>query len=470
MKDLLPPHNATAETIVIASILDANVCLDRVEECLTEADFYDRINGAVYETCRTQIRSGQTANYITVWEALKGHEGVVKQGGEDWLAGLLEYATVPFEAADMARIVAEASQKRRAMAAARDLLAAIDGDLMGALSEHEAALDKVRASMTGRAEITDLADAGLSGLLDREARLARKTPTGIPAIDRNLIGLERGAVTVLAARPSMGKTAMGTALAVNMARAGRTLGYFSLEMPKSAIGLRAGSAMCFSRVNPSTSPRYFEIEQGKAPEHHEAAVSAALSQPFVRRVFVDDRGGLRPQQLSATFRAWENRARRMGAERPSVVIVDHIGHVVPDRPTGNATADMGAVSKALLAFAKRHDVAVLALSQINRASATEARRPGLHDLRQSGEIEEDAHAVLFLHREEYYARAAVENAKNEEEYTKAQARLDAVTGKAEIIIAKNRNGPVTTVTIGCDLPCNAFWELEGVTQLRRAAG
>jgi len=152
------------------------------------------------------------------------------------------------------------------------------------------------------------------------------------------------------------------------------------------------------------------------------------------------------------------------------VIVDHIGHVSAERPTGNPTADMGAVSKALLAFAKRHDVAVLALSQINRVSVSEARRPGLHDLRQSGEIEEDAHAVMFLHREEYYARAAVEGAKNQDEWDKAQARLDTVVGKAEIIIAKNRNGPVTTVTIGCDLPCNSFWELEGVAQFRRAAG
>lgn len=324
--------------------------------------------------------------------------------------------------------------------------------------------------MTGKAQVSDLAAAGLEALASRKDRQSRKTPLGIASIDRNLIGLERGAVTVLAARPSMGKTALGTALAVNMAKAGRTVGYFSLEMPEGAIALRAGSALCFNRINPETSPRYFDIEGNVAPEHHEKALEGVFQQPLLQRVFVDDRGALKPSQLSAAFRAWETKARRRGFERPSVVIVDHIGHVSAERPTGNATADMGAVSKALLAFAKRHGVAVLALSQINRVSVSESRRPGLHDLRQSGEIEEDAHAVMFLHREEYYARAAVEGAKNQDEWDKAQARLDTVAGKAEIIIAKNRNGPVTTVTIGCDLPCNSFWELEGVSQFRRAVG
>ena len=404
---ILPPHDISAELAILGSVLfDASV-LERCDEIISPADFYDAINGAVFEACLSLSRAGVTVDGITVSNALKAHEGFAAIGGGRWLMGLLEYAAHTPEVRDYAQIIAEASHKRRVMLAARDLLAGVADDLAGALSAHETALDGVRASMTGQVDVSDLASAGLSGLEDREARLARKTPLGIGALDHTLIGLERGAVTVLAARPSMGKTALGTALAVNMAKAGRTIGYFSLEMPKAAIGLRAGSTLCFNRLAPQSSPKYFDVERGSAPEHHEAAIREALRRPFLQRVFVDDRGALRPQQLSAAFRSWETRARRLGFERPSVVVIDHMGHVQPDASRKSRTEDMGDVSKALLAFAKRHDVAVLALAQLNRSSVSEGRRPGLHDLRQSGEIEEDAHAVMFLHREEYYAWRAV---------------------------------------------------------------
>jgi replicative DNA helicase len=470
MTNSLPPNSMTAELTVIGSILYENRVLDRIEEIITPAAFYEALNGEIYETAARLIRQGTTANPVSVFDAMKSHEGLRTMGGEEYLGELLEYSTPAIEAVDMARIVADLSVTRRTMSAARELAASAEHNLADALAEHETALDDIRASMTGRVDVADMSSAGLEGLDDRESRKARKTPTGIKTLDTNIIGLERGAMTVLAARPSMGKTAFGTAIAVNMAKAGRTVGYFSLEMPKSAIGLRAGAGDCFNRVSPQASPRYFDIEQGSAPAHHEQAVRQALAAPHFQRVFMDDRGGLKPMQLSATFRAWEGRARRKGLERPSVVIIDHMGHVQPDQSRRSRTEDMGDVSKALLAFAKRHDVAVLALSQLNRTSVSEGRRPGLHDLRQSGEIEEDAHAVIFLHREEYYARDAVNAAKDQAEYEKAQARFDQSLGKAELIIAKNRNGPVETVTIGCDLPCNAFWDFEGVSQFRRNAG
>jgi replicative DNA helicase len=175
-----------------------------------------------------------------------------------------------------------------------------------------------------------------------------------------------------------------------------------------------------------------------------------------KRLYLDDRGGLKVSQLSDRYRSWAHEARKHGVERPRLIVVDNLGNLTPER-AGDRTDETGRISKSLLAFAKRHDVALLVLHHLNRESIKDERKPKLHDLRQSGEIEQDATAVLFLYRESHFAKQAMDAAKNHDEWEKASNRWMETRNAAEIIIAKNRNGPLDTVPLACDIASNAFW-------------
>lgn len=453
----LPPHSASAEYAVLGGILDNNICLDRVDELISEADFYDAINGAVFEACRSLIRSGQTANYITVFETLAGHEGVAKQGGEDWLASLIEYGCVPIEAADMAMIIAEASQKRRLMSAARDLLAGAEGDLEAALEAHESALQAIRERQGAGQDVESAAD-GADDLFAATAADAL-IPSGFESLDKEIGGFERGAVSIIAARPGVGKTAVSIVIAAHMARR-ETVGFVSLDMQGKVIRQRLANYLYWQTG--ARAPMVSDLKKpGVVPAATQAAISDCLRGTIGDRFLVTDRGNQTVRTVSAQIRAWKRHCAKRGLPPLGAVFIDHIAKVAPVQKVGSLYEKTSFASNELLDVAKQHPgIALIQLCQLNRETEKVTRRPLISDLRDSGKIEEDASMVLLLHREDMRWSLAAKNAAlDPEERAKAQRELLRCKGDLEIIIGKNRNGEQGAVKLWHNIGANAVRDL-----------
>lgn len=423
------PHNLSAEAGVLGGILFDNANYNRVRDTLRPEMFYALENQTVYEVVSETIRNGGTADGVTLTDKLD----------YAYLSQLLEASVFGPELVDYASIVADCWKRRQLVEMGVTLQQRAmreNGDAI--LSDHERSLDELQKTSGSAIELHDMGQALELALANRDQRAGRFVPTGLPSLDRKLGGLMLGAVHVLAARPSMGKTTLATVIGEHMARE-RTVAFFSLEMPKESLAVRRA---CYDAWRRGKSIRYFDVEQGHARPDELEFLEGSKTCP---RFMVDDRMGLCPMQIASALRQMNSRARRLGLPPVSVVFVDHIGHVKPDEGRRNRYEDTGNVSKALLEIAKRFNVAVVEMVQLNRASQAEKRRPQLHDLRNSGEIEEDAHTVMFLHREDYYLERQL-NDGDEDDQISLTRKLNECKGKAEVIIAKNRNGPVGTET------------------------
>jgi len=311
--------------------------------------------------------------------------------------------------------------------------------------------------MTGDLPHHDFNSAGMESLSLQQMAAGRRVKTGFADLDERIGGLEEGTVTILAAGTSMGKSTLAICMAVNAMKAGTGVGYFTLEMSRHSMAQRGGAYLLYDNTS-NSNIHYADVMNGKAKPSDITRMTRVFEEEAHNRLFLDDRGELTTALMSERLRNWEAMSRRKGLPMPKLIVIDHMGNMRPQKSRRDAFQDVSAVSKEVLAFAKRHSVAVLALNQINRNSVREERRPALHDLRQSGEIEEDAHAVLFLHRDEHYAKKEMDGAKDIDAYNKASERWMASRGHAEIIIAKNRNGPLDTVRLRCDMACNAFYD------------
>lgn len=441
------PHNPSAEAALIGAVLFENGAFYRANEHVKCIQFYTPEYRYVWDACAKLIHAGKVADCVTLKDQFE----------PGFLADLLDSACFGPEISDYARIVADCAQ-RRALIEAGHVLAkeAEKGSADDAIDEHERSLEKIRNEAGTSEPFTSLKDVTLNALADRENRLQRIIPTGFPSLDQTIGGLEQGTFSVLGARPGMGKTVLGICLGGNIAAAGETIGYFSLEMPAEDIGFRLGAWEAWKRGEGSV-PAFSEIKLATTTKEQEARIVEAMSQDHVERFLVNDRGRPSLNTLRRQIRAWNRNCRRKGWPVPRVIIVDHMGHVTPDHAWRGTYEKVTEVSNGLLAIAKEFDVAILALSQLSRASSREGARPSLHDLRDSGAVEQDANLVMFLHREDYYLRKAAEAGEEG-----AVERLRQVQGQAECIVAKARSGPTSTIHMKHRIGHNVFrdpaWE------------
>lgn len=271
-------------------------------------------------------------------------------------------------------------------------------------------------------------------------------PTGIPALDRLTGGLKKGCLYVLAGRPGMGKTALGTTIAVNVAAREATL-FFSLEMTHTELSKRILS-------------RYSRQAVHSGNVHDWAAVDAAAAAVTGLALSIDDAAGLTATDILARARMHK---KRYGL---SLIVIDYLGLIMPENRKLDKVHQIGEISLAMKNMAKELDVPVLLLSQLSRAlEQRDDKRPQLSDLRDSGNIEQDADAVIFVYREEYYL-ARAKAPKNEgfvsnkmrEIAAEKTADMEAVKGVAEVIVAKQRQGPVGTVMCKFDGVGQVFYE------------
>jgi len=449
---------------VLGTAMDNSETFNRIPHLLTE-HFYSDTHAAIWSAMQSIRKAGMAVTGPSLEEYFSGREA--DAGGADYLINLPSYAAYGFdEVITQARVIVDTYQRRELM----DLSDRIRRDALGGgegythpskvIETLDAGLDRIRSQVTGSLPEYDFNSSGLEALSLSESAGERLISTGFTELDRHLGGLEEGTVTTLAAATSMGKSSLAICMAVNAMQAGETVGYFTLEMTRHAMALRGGSYMLY---DPSgrENVQYNSVITGRADDGAKARLKRVFEDTAHNRLFLDDRGGLTTNQMSEQYRAWEAMSRRRGVPRPRLVVIDHMGNMLPNVNRRDATQNASAVSKDVLAFAKRHKVAVLELCQVVRDVGREGRRPTLHDLRQSGEIEEDAHAVLFLYREEYYAKRDADDASSEDAFKAANKRWLDCSGKSEVIIAKNRNGPLDTVTLLCSIGSNAFHDNRG---------
>lgn len=455
-----PPTNIQAEQALIGAIMANAKAMDRVE-FLAPDHFSDPIHGVIFSTQRRLIAAGGLADAVTLKGSLENSGLLNDVGGTAYLAQLLTAMVGIINAADYGRAIHEAWKRRTlidigetVVNEAFDPLATPAAD--DVVSRAVAALEGAFGDAQDRKAVS-LDDAMDAALLAAEEASTRQGPaglaTGFTALDDALDGLDDGTLHVLAGRPGMGKSALGWQIAINVARNGVGVVAISLEMSAMELGRRAISAVSGVPVKVMKKGRMTPVQAGRMVQARRELNGLPLS--------IEDGGGLTAAQIDVRVRAAH---RRHGV---GLIMIDHLHIVRPeDADTrAGATWAVGRISAAMKAMAKRHRVPVLLLAQLSRAvEGRDDKRPVLSDLRQAGDIEQDADTVSFVYRAEYYLReperggATQTDAKFEVAMEAYETAKRDLAGKAEVIVAKVRDGETGTVRLLFDGPTTSFSE------------
>ncbi len=474
------PHNIEAEQALIGAILVHNEAFDRVSDFLEPAHFYEQLHGRVFEIARQLLRSGKIATAVTI----KTHLGDVDLGdgmtASRYLARLATSATTVVNAKEYGQMIYD-------LALRRDLIQIGDEIAAGAYDspvddsprkQIEAAERKLYLlAESGRFEggFQRFSDA-LNKAIDmaalayqRDGKLSGMS-TGLTDVDRQVGGLQRSDLIIIAGRPGMGKTALATNIAFNIAKAyradtledgtrdvrnGGIVGFFSLEMSSEQLATRVISEQ-------SGVPSY-KIRRGDIKESEFSKLTETVREMQMIPLYIDQTGGISIAQLAA-------RARRLKRQRGlDVLVVDYLQLLTgADKKGENRVQELTEITMGLKSLAKELEVPVIALSQLSRqVENRDDKRPQLSDLRESGSIEQDADIVLFVYREEYYLKNR-EPKPGTEEHLKWQADMEKVYGRAEVIIGKQRHGPTGTIQLQFTADVTRFSDLAHEDRLPEA--
>lgn len=470
-QDLIP-HNIEAEQAILGAILSDNECLHRVEDIIRIEHFYDPVHGRVFDAARMLVQRNDVADAITLGPFADQDEGLQALGGGDYLVELMAGACSTATAVDYAKFVRDLALRRE--------LIRVGGDIEhDARADQEAPapdlLERAERSLFSLAETgrTNKGFVGLNSALKVSVQTINAAvqkggglsglSTGFSELDRLLGGLHPSDLIILAGRPSMGKTAFATNIAFNVAKqfrkepdengvtktvSGGVVGFFSLEMSSEQLATRILSQE--SGIS-SHYLRTGEIESNQFEDVVDAA--ARIEQAPLH---IDDTGGISIGQLSARARRLK---RTLGLD---LIVVDYLQLVTGSRTGGgdsNRVQEVTEVTQGLKAMAKELDVPVIALAQLSRqVEQRDDKRPQLSDLRESGSIEQDADAVMFVYRDEYYVKRR-EPRPDAPEYAEWEDEMNRVKNRAEIIISKQRHGPIDTVEVQFDQRLTRFADL-----------
>lgn len=454
-----PPSNLQAEQHLLGSLLANNKALDRCGSLRSE-HFADPINGRVYQAIARRVGAGQIASAVTLRDDFQNSGVLDEIGGPAYLARLLASMVGIINAADYANSIRDAALRRQLINIGETLVnlafSARDKTAAQIASETVGLIDAIAAEgLLGAGPIThdDALDAALAAM-ERAKDGPTGMPTGFRCVDQRLGGLERGLVYAIGGRPGMGKSSLGHNMALNLARAGFPVLELSLEMSSTQLGRRSLATAARVPIR--------AIQRGSPSDEQAGRIVVARKEWGGLPIHIDDAGGQTPDQIATKVRLAR---RKHGTE---VVLIDHLNLIRPDPENAreNATTTTGLAADALLRIAKESNVAILELVQLNRGLENrEDKRPGLSDLRQSGSIEQDAYAVGFVYRPEYYLGGEPERLQGESAGKLAE-RQDAwreqkelLAGKAELIWAKVRDGESGTDQLLFDGPTTTFSEV-----------
>lgn len=425
----LPPQNIEAEQSLLGSILIDPEAMVRVSTTVRPEDFYRETHGIIYEAALELHERRQPADFVTLRDALEQRGQLELVGGTAYLTTLVNSVPTSAHAEHYARIVQRTATLRRLIDAATEItgLAYEPTDDVEEVIDHA---EQILFSVAERRHARDLAPISqiIARYYERIQVLAEREgqplgiPTGFEQLDSLLGGLQPSDLIILAARPSMGKTALALTMATSAAkRFGTRVALFSLEMSAEQLVQRLIAA--------ETGINSQRLRVGSVQENEWQLIVQAASALSETNVFIDD-------SPSLTVMEMRSKARRLHSQYGlDMVVVDYLQLMQGDRRSENRVQEISNISRGLKALARELNVPVLALSQLSRAvEARQDKRPQLSDLRESGSIEQDADVVLFIYRDAMYY-------KTEDEWARQYQDRPYTPGVAEVWVSKQRNGP-----------------------------
>jgi replicative DNA helicase len=461
------PHNLEAEHAVLGILLIDPEAFQHIEGVVESRHFYEPTHGRMFAVMAEQYAKSGSVNPVAFIERFKTDPEVIRFGGTEFIGNLMAAAPAPSMGPEYAKIVSDLATRRdilrvcaEAGARARHDMEAGAFDILAGMES--AAADVAQGGTAGSAWLT-------AGNVTRQALEAARNArgnmglsTGLSELDDAMGGLRKGQLVIIAGRPAMGKSTAGLQIAKGVARKGRAVIFFSLEMPEFDLGLRMACDVAHDPLAPrymgkSTNPMYFDAARGHLTEEQWWKLDQAREDIERWPLSFDVRPGLTVSAMTALARRKLRAYARQGVE-PGCIIVDHltIARAEQDR-RGNKVAEVGDISRGLAEMAKHLDIPVVALCQLSRdveKRGTTDKRPTLSDLRWSGEIEQDARVVMMLYRPEYYCRPP-EDRNDIEAESKYRDDLEKVRNKLLWLIEKNNNGPTGQVETYCDIGCSA---------------
>ena len=438
----VPPHSIEAESSVLGGLLLDNGAWDRVGDLLVDGDFYRHEHQLVYSAIGALVNASKPADVITVFEPLptKGHADSV--GGLGYLNSLEQYVPSASNIRRYAEIVRERAILRK-LVSASDEIATQAFNPKGKpvdkiLDEAEQKIFNIGEEGSRMKQGFQSMDSLVVQLLDRVQEMADNpnditgVPTGFHDLDRMTSGLQPGDLVVLAARPSMGKTAFAINIAEHVAlNEGLPVAVFSMEMGASQLAVRIVGSI--GRVDQG------HLRTGKLTDEEWPRLTEAIERLRTVSLHIDETPGLTPSELRANSRRLARQCGKLG-----LIVVDYLQLMSGSSGSDgdNRATELGEISRGLKMLAKELQCPVIALSQLNRGVEQRTdKRPMMSDLRESGAIEQDADIIMFIYRDDYYNKDSKD------------------PGVAEIIIGKQRNGPTGTVRLAFLKPLTRFESL-----------
>jgi replicative DNA helicase len=466
-----PPANVEAEQALLGALLYDNAAFERLGDNLEPRHFYEPFHQRLFAVIQTQIRKGQLAEPILLAEQFSRDPAFEALGGVRYLADLVDRAPPAANAPDYARAIYD-------LALRRDLIR-IGGEITvraQAPEDAQSAMDQIESA---EASLYSLAETGgasqgfvsfvdaLGGALEMAAEAHRRDgglaglSSGLIDLDQKIGGLHPSDLVILAARPSMGKTSLAANIAFHIARhyawepqpdgsrktvSGGVVAFFSLEMSAEQLAMRL-----LAEVSGVSGDR---LRKGEIDASEFARIREAALEIQEAPLHIDATGGLSIAKLAA-------RARRLKRQHGlDVIFVDYLQLITSgESRNDNRVQEVSMITQSLKALAKELNVPVIALSQLSRqVENREDKKPQLADLRESGSIEQDADMVMFIYRESYYL-SRLEPREGTPEHLTWQENMDKVAGMAEIIIGKQRHGPIGTVKLSYNEEITKFGNL-----------
>lgn len=464
------PHNVEAEQALLGAILVNNDAFDRISDFLKAEHFSEELHRRIFEIASQLIRAGKVATPVTLKTFLGDHD----LGGitvPQYLARLAAEATTVINAEDYGRSIYDLAIRRNLIMIGEDIVntaydAPVDMAPREQIEEAERRLYEIAeqgrydGGFQSFSNALTVAIDMAAAAYERDGKLSGIS-TGLHDLDYKMGGLQHSDLVIIAGRPGMGKTALATNIAFNIAKAyqfelqpdgshksinGGVVGFFSLEMSSEQLATRV--------IAEQSGVASYKIRRGDITDHEFHRISEAAREMQAIPFYIDPTGGISIAQLAA-------RARRLKRQRGlDVLIVDYLQLLSGSKSRGdNRVQELTEITTGLKALAKELNVPVVALSQLSRqVESRDDKRPQLSDLRESGSIEQDADVVMFVYREEYYLKNK-EPRPGTEEHATWMTDMERAHGRAEVIIGKQRHGPTGTVELSFEAEMTRFGNL-----------
>ncbi len=438
----IPPHSLEAESSVLGGLLLDNSAWDRVGDLVTDSDFYRYEHRLVFAAVAALINSSRPADVITVFEHLQSLGKADEVGGLAYLNSLAQYVPSASNIRRYGEIVRERAILRKLVTASDEIATTAFSPkgrpVAQILDEAEQKIFHIGEEGSRMKQGFQSMNSLVVQLLDRVEEMSQNpnditgVPTGFHDFDRMTSGMQPGYLIVLAARPSMGKTALAINIAENVAvQEGLPVAVFSMEMGASQLAVRIVGSI--GRIDQG------HLRTGKLSDDEWPRLTEAIEKLRNVSLHIDETPGLTTSELRANARRLSRQCGKLG-----LIVVDYLQLMSGSSSDGsdNRATELGEISRGLKMLAKELQCPVIALSQLNRSVEQRTdKRPMMSDLRESGAIEQDADVIMFIYRDDYYNKDSKE------------------PGVAEVIIGKQRNGPTGTIKLAFLKPITKFESL-----------